>query len=142
MRFVSHDKTRKGGNKTSSVGKLALFQKILFSAASQVIREKIGRSCFLSTRKIVLFKKNSLELLYLKKSSFQFHKKFQKNLCPLFNCNLMTVMLDKTRKHSWIFFFHWKLSLFLKRLAFQQPLRCYRNDPKTCTRFKWTLSEA
>ena len=119
------------------------FQKIRFSAASQVIREKIGRSRFSSTRKIVFFfKKFFRSPLFYEDGLMTAIKKLQKNLCPVFNCKLMTIIIDRTRKHSFKKFVHWKLSFSLKPSAFQQLLSCYRKNSKTCTRIKWTLCEA
>ena len=111
----------------------------MFSAASQVKRGKVGRSCLLSARKIVFFQKNFLRLSFFKqKRSYDLHKKTQKNFCPL---SIATWWLSYSTKHRQGSFFQWKSSFFLETSNFQQPVRRNRNDGKTCTFSAWILCE-
>ena len=79
------------------------------------------------------FKKFFFTCIGLEKPSYDFHKKFQKILCPLFNCFLVTIILYKTRKYRLKTFIHWKGSLCLKQSLFEQSLRRNRNNIKNCT---------
>ena len=65
-------RTRKEGQKKISTGKKTLFQKIVFSTASQLLPGKVGENRFFSTRKMIFLSKSFLWPLMFKKWFFSF----------------------------------------------------------------------
>ena len=77
-------------------------------------RKSRPKSFFPPGRWLFFSKKNTSTSYDFKKSSYKLHNNFRKTLWPLFNCNLMSVILHKTRKIWLKIFFHRKSSFFLK----------------------------
>ena len=91
--------------------------------------KQLGQNLFF-TEKVAFFFKTLCfqQILVLKKWKYYFNSNCQKTVWTLINFPSRFVALDKVRKGRPKFFLYWKGCLFLKKLCFQQTIKCYRND--------------